>query len=318
MKTKIKFDYENLLGTFEQKQAIVNSFNLMDDDFFSEVMKDKAACEYVLREITGIKDLTVIDVKIQYALRNIGTHSVTLDVLAEDSNSKLYNIEVQKPDNDYHPRRMRYYQSNIDISYFEKGKKYMELPDIYLIYITLFDVFKLGDNCYHIKRIIDGHGVESDNGVHEIYLNTAVKTDKPITRLMEYFKNTDADRADFGPLSDKVRNIKHTNQGVNSMSEAVLEMAERYAQKKLEEQKKEMNEAVQEMMERYAQKKIAEQIEETEKQLEEQKKENQKQLEEQKKENQRKLAQQRQNTIENMRAKGLSEELIMEIIGEQL
>ncbi|MBR6599292.1 MAG: PD-(D/E)XK nuclease family transposase, partial [Oscillospiraceae bacterium] len=224
------------------------------------------------------------DVKIQYALRNIGTHSVTLDVLAEDNNSKLYNIEVQKPDNDYHPRRMRYYQSNIDISYFEKGKKYMELPDIYLIYITLFDVFKLGDNYYHIKRIIDGHGVESDNGVHEIYLNTAVKTDKPITRLMEYFKNTDADRADFGPLSDKVRNIKNTNQGVNSMSEAVLEMAERYAQKKLEEQKKE----------------------------------NQKQLEEQKKENQRKLAQQRQNTIENMRAKGLSEELIMEIIGEQL
>jgi len=306
MKTKIKFDYENLLGTFEQKQAIVNSFNLMDDDFFSEVMKDKAACEYVLREITGIKDLTVIDVKIQYALRNIGTHSVTLDVLAEDSNSKLYNIEVQKPDNDYHPRRMRYYQSNIDISYFEKGKKYMELPDIYLIYITLFDVFKLGDNYYHIKRIIDGHGVESDNGVHEIYLNTAVKTDKPITRLMEYFKNTDADRADFGPLSDKVRNIKHTNQGVNSMSEAVLEMAERYAQKKVEEQKKEN------------QKQLEEQKKENQKQLEEQKKENQKQLEEQKKENQRKLAQQRQNTIENMRAKGLSEELIMEIIGEQL
>ena len=152
-----------------------------------------------------------------------------------------------------------------------------------------------GDNYYHIKRIIDGHGVESDNGVHEIYLNTAVKTDKPITRLMEYFKNTDADRADFGPLSDKVRNIKHTNQGVNSMSEAVLEMAERYAQKKLEEQKKE-----------------------NQKQLEEQKKENQKQLEEQKIESQRKLAQQRQNTIENMRAKGLSEELIMEIIGEQL
>ena len=113
--------YEDLIGTFEQKQAIVKEFNLMDDGFFSEVMKDKSACEYILREITGIYDLKVMNVKTQYSIRNLNTHSVTLDVLAEDSKSKIYNIEVQKPNNDYHPKRIRYYQSNIDISYLEKN-----------------------------------------------------------------------------------------------------------------------------------------------------------------------------------------------------
>ncbi|MBR6600083.1 MAG: PD-(D/E)XK nuclease family transposase, partial [Oscillospiraceae bacterium] len=93
-----------------------------------------------------------MNVKTQYSIRNLNTHSVTLDVLAEDSKSKIYNIEVQKPNNDYHPKRIRYYQSNIDISYLEKGVKYENLPDIYLIYITAFDIFKLNDSNFAVKN----------------------------------------------------------------------------------------------------------------------------------------------------------------------
>ncbi|MBP1565742.1 MAG: Rpn family recombination-promoting nuclease/putative transposase [Oscillospiraceae bacterium] len=221
--------YEDLIGTFEQKQAIVKDFNLMDDGFFSEVMKDKSACEYILREITGIYDLKVMNVKTQYSIRNLNTHSVTLDVLAEDSKSKIYNIEVQKPNNDYHPKRIRYYQSNIDISYLEKGVKYKNLPDIYLIYITAFDIFKLNDNYYSIKRTVNGYDKEVPNGIHEIYLNTAVKTNRPITPLMEYFKNTDMNISHFGALSDRIKQIKHTEEGVNAMSDAVRNFAKKYA-----------------------------------------------------------------------------------------
>lgn len=34
----MKIEHSKLIGTFEEKQAIVEQFNLMDDDFFSVVI----------------------------------------------------------------------------------------------------------------------------------------------------------------------------------------------------------------------------------------------------------------------------------------
>lgn len=49
----MKIRYEDLTGTFEQKKKLVGQFNLLQDIFFSAVMQDKAAAEYVLRLCTG-------------------------------------------------------------------------------------------------------------------------------------------------------------------------------------------------------------------------------------------------------------------------
>ena len=48
--------------------AIADSFNLMDDDFFAVVMRDKAACSYTLSRLLD-KKLNVIKVDTQYAIR---------------------------------------------------------------------------------------------------------------------------------------------------------------------------------------------------------------------------------------------------------
>lgn len=42
---------EKLKGSIEDKMAIADSFNLMDDDFFAVVMRDKAACSYTLSRL---------------------------------------------------------------------------------------------------------------------------------------------------------------------------------------------------------------------------------------------------------------------------
>ena len=78
-------------------------------------------------------------------------------------------------DQDDHRKRVRYYQSNIDISYLDKGRKYEELPEVYLIYMTKFELFKLGQTKYTIHRSIAGTDVVLDNGVHELYINAAVQ-----------------------------------------------------------------------------------------------------------------------------------------------
>ena len=126
---------EKLKGSIEDKMAIADSFNLMDDDFFAVVMRDKAACSYTLSRLLD-KKLNVIKVDTQYAIRNYNGHSVVLDALAEDEEHKLYNIEVQVKNKDYHPKRVRYYQASLDTLFLEKNQNYKELPELYLIFIS--------------------------------------------------------------------------------------------------------------------------------------------------------------------------------------
>lgn len=212
---------ETLMGTFEQKRELVRSFTMFDDDFFAVVMEDKAAAQEVLRVLTGIEDLVVKSIKTQYTIRNLGTHSVVLDALAEDSKQTLYNMELQVADQDDHQKRVRYYQSNIDISYLDKGRKYEELPEVYLIYMTKFELFKLGQSKYTIHRSIAGTDVVLDNGVHELYINAANDDGSTVAALMEFFTETKTREQQFPELSDRIQYLKEDRKGVTRMCEAM-------------------------------------------------------------------------------------------------
>jgi hypothetical protein len=85
----VKIEHKSLIGTYEQKKAQIQGFNLMHDDFFAVVMQHKEAIEVALRILLKKKTLKVKEVRIQYAMRNIIGHSATLDVLAEDALSVL-------------------------------------------------------------------------------------------------------------------------------------------------------------------------------------------------------------------------------------
>ena len=220
--------HEDLIGTFEQKQAIAEHFNLMDDELFAVVMKDKAACGYFLSVLLG-KPVTVLRVETQYAIRNLPSHSVILDALVQDEEGTIIEVEVQKPDNDYHPKRVRYIQAAIDWSLLEKGKKYEELPELYLIFMTRFDVFKKGRIKYEIERVIKGIDDTADNGVHEIYFSTNLGDSSRLGELMQYMNNSSADDMRFGALSEAVKFRKRTVKGVDSMTEAVKKYAQEYA-----------------------------------------------------------------------------------------
>ena len=191
---------EKLKGSIEDKMAIADSFNLMDDDFFAVVMRDKAACSYTLSRLLD-KKLNVIKVDTQYAIRNYNGHSVVLDALAEDEEHKLYNIEVQVKNKDYHPKRVRYYQASLDTLFLEKNQNY---------------------KCkYTVRRMVDETHQEIDNGVHEYYFNAAVDDGSSLAKLLQYLKNSSADNSSFGELSKAVYNHKRTTKGADSMCEAV-------------------------------------------------------------------------------------------------
>ena len=145
--------HEDLIGSFEQKEALVAQFNLMDDTFFSVVMEHNVAAEYLLTQLLG-KPVKIIENKTQYSIRNVESHSIVLDALVEDEDHNLYDVEVQVGDNKNHERRIRYYHTAIDWSYLEKGKKFSELPELYMIFISDFDPFDMKKVHYEIIQYV--------------------------------------------------------------------------------------------------------------------------------------------------------------------
>jgi predicted transposase/invertase (TIGR01784 family) len=231
---EIEITREKLFGTFEQKKEIVSQFNLLDDDFFAVVMRNKEACSYTLSKLLDT-ELEVIDVQTQYSIRNMAGHSVILDALAVDTNKKVYNIEVQVKNNDYHPKRVRYYQSSLDTLLLEKSQNYKELPELYLIFISEKDWLKGGKCKYTVKRILEETGEEIDNGVHEYYFNADVTDGTFLSDLLQYFKNSSSDNNKFGALSQTVYHHKIEEEGVEHMCQAV----DNYAKKEVEQAKAE-------------------------------------------------------------------------------
>lgn len=210
--------HEDLVGTFEQKKALVAQFNLMDDTFFSVIMEHNDAAEYLLTQLMG-KPVKIIENKTQYSIRNAETHSIVLDALVEDEEHNLCDIEVQVGDRNNHERRLRYYGAAIDWSYLEKD--YSELPELYMIFISDFDPFEMNKIQYEIVQYIKGTEVEYDNGIHIHYFNTKVDDGTFLAELLQYMKNSDPQNDKFGALSRQVGYHKYQNEEAGNMCKAV-------------------------------------------------------------------------------------------------
>lgn len=223
------------MQTSAEQQAIIKQLNVIDDVFFHKIAEDKAVCEEILRIILQKPKLNVIDAQTQRFLRNIGAHSVILDLLCEDEDGARINVEIQKTDDDDHVKRVRFNSSNIDTTFTEKGLDYKDFPDIYVIFISKFDMFQEGKTTYHLETIIKETGTSVDDGIHRLFVNCAVNDGSDIAELMQYFKNSTGKNNKFPKLSDRVYYFKESKEG----SDAMTQVVEEYANKKVLERDKE-------------------------------------------------------------------------------
>ena len=227
------------LKTFEEQKALIGQLNLMDDLFFHKVAEDTQACEEILRIILKKPDLQVKRCQPQRFLRNIDAHSVILDVLCTDESGHMFNIEVQKQDNDDHQRRVRFNISNIDTFFMEKGVSYADFPDVCVVYISAFDIFKLNQPMYHVCRVVKGTEKFVENGTHEVYVNAAINDGSIIAELMQYFMHSSGYHENFRAVCKRVNYLKEQNEGVSSMSSVIEQYAQRYHEEKVKEDDKE-------------------------------------------------------------------------------
>ena len=213
---KAKPESDHILSR-EERIREIQSFNLLSDVFMSVALKDVPACQHILRILTGIDDLKVKEVRTQYTISRIKTHSVRLDVLAETGKGKLYHIEIQRKDEADPPKRIRYNGSLIDAEFLLRIH----------FYISEKDIYHCGKAIYPIEKELGGTGLPYDDGVHIFFVNAAVDDGSRIAKLMKYFKTADPDDDSEGELSKRVRYLKREEGGVDIMCEVSERIMER-------------------------------------------------------------------------------------------
>ena len=124
-----------------------------DDYMFGAVMRNPEICKSILETLLNIQIEKLEYPELQ---KSISTYyeskGVRLDVYVKDSD-KVFDIEIQNNSGISLPKRMRYYQSMVDMDSLMKGQDYSELKESFIIFICNFDPFHQDLPCYTFKNI---------------------------------------------------------------------------------------------------------------------------------------------------------------------
>lgn len=195
----------------------LRGFRLLDDDFMTKVFEDISCAELLLRIILNDEGIRVLEAHSQRGIKNLQGRSVKLDILAVDSHNRVFNVEVQRSDRGAGAKRARYNSALIDANVTEPGDQYEDLNETFVIFITENDVMKAGLPIYHIDRVVRETGKLFEDEEHIIYVNSQIKDETKLGRLMHDFSCTDAKDMYNKVLADRVRYFKEDEKGVEIM-----------------------------------------------------------------------------------------------------
>jgi len=209
-----------------KKHREVQDYTLMDDIFMSTVLSDPSACQHVLRIILQEPKLIVREVTTQKTMPQLYGKSPRLDVTAETPDGRILNIEVQQQPEKHYGKRLRFYSGTMVSHLLLQGMNYDELPDQIMIYIGDTDIWKHGRTIYEFQMTEIHVVFPINDGLREIFVNTAVNDGTAIAQLMHYFTTADPYDMSQGDLSQKVNYYKVSQEGkrfMKSLSQQIYE-----------------------------------------------------------------------------------------------
>ena len=145
----------------------------MNDVMMQVMFEDNVELvEYILRLMTGIKDLTVLRMETQKNINgSLLYKSVRFDVYAVDSAGRKYNLEIQNKPSGAHGDRARYYMGMMDTHSVKKGEEEIILPQTYVIFIVTSTSYEIKKPLYHfIYKEIETN-LPLDTESHIIYFD---------------------------------------------------------------------------------------------------------------------------------------------------
>ena len=126
-------------------------------------------------------------------------------------------MEIQQDREGASLKRARYHSGLMDMNTLEQGQDFDELPETHVIFITKDDALGEALPIYHVVRKIQETDREFGDGSHIIYVNSGRKDDTELGRLMRDFHCKRADDMYSTVLSERVRELKETQEGVDVM-----------------------------------------------------------------------------------------------------
>ena len=181
------------------------------------VFKQRECLEYVLQVIMEKQDLKVIEQIIQKDYKNLQGRSAIMDCVARDSEGKQFDVEIQQDNEGASPKRARYHSGLMDMNTLNPGQDFDELPESYVIFITMDDILGYGFPIYHIDRHIKEADDSFQDEAHIIYVNSRKQEDTELGRLMHDLHCKNADEMHSPVLAKRVHELKDTQKGVELM-----------------------------------------------------------------------------------------------------
>ena len=210
--------------------------NPIDDFMFKKMAEHKEFCEEILRVILEDDKLTVTEARAQWEGTNLQGRTVVIDAKCVTGDGRQVNIEVQKENNDNHLKRVRYNGSIITTNITDPGQKFELVPDVCIVFISKFDIFKGGLPLYHIDKVVSETGKVINDGLTEIYVTSVKKDGSKVSELMELFTKDDAYNTEEFPVTSEIKaRFKISDGGRKEMNE----MLEKIIKEEKKESKKE-------------------------------------------------------------------------------
>lgn len=191
----------------------LDELTLMDDYMFAAVMRNKDILKRLLECILNINISRIEFLEAQKTEKtSYESKGVRLDLYVVDENGIIYNVEIQTSDKRNLPKRMRYYQSAIDISVLNPGDDYNKLRNSYIIFICNYDPFEQNRYIYTFENTCrEDPELKFGDESYKIVVNTKGCKGEISEELKEVIMYLDLEKVTGGfsrELDDAVKSVK--------------------------------------------------------------------------------------------------------------
>ena len=198
-------------------QKRFDDLTITDDYMFCAVMQDKSICTTVLNMVLADSIGPISDITYQKTFDQAGyAKGIRLDVWVTDSNGSVYDVEMQTTNKQDLAKRLRYYQSVIDVSSLEKGGHYTDLPNSFIIFFCPFDYLNKGLPVYTFKTICsENTAIVLQDGVAKVIINStaADKTsDLELKAFLEYMNGITSDSPFIRKIDRYIKELKENEE----------------------------------------------------------------------------------------------------------
>jgi hypothetical protein len=210
---------------------VIAGLQLKDDLLFSAVFKDLEAAQELVRTVLDDETIILKEVNTQYDIANVRGHSVRLDMYGESTKGELHNVETQihfakVPKNDrvsYLRKRAFYHASLMASNKFNKGSHYLNMSDIYVVFLLEDDEFGTNKTVERIKEHVESTREQLESFIHYIFINGSVNDGTKISHLMEKFNDSTKYNEEFKNITEVANRIKYVQGGEDDMAKTIFE-----------------------------------------------------------------------------------------------